>query len=311
VTTEIWLRPLAAAAALVVARKGERVALAIAGLLAGFAAFGWGPRVVPTPLAAGLSVLVLTGLSLAALHPRWLPITSDGALAGTLFGLPASAVAALAIRGEGVSTAAAAAAVVLAAVSLFAAESVRAAADAGARRKALFAGSLLLPPALAAVAAALAGPAAHRHAAAVFTGAVGVAVLSWGPAVLEERGRVRRELDEEVRLGFLPADDAAALELPWRRALEKRFGRPDERREYVRSALLLAVARAQQRGRSGEAERLRQLEVLTFRTRLRRTLEARGGSAPRAVGVPEGDLAELLEDRAEPPRVADGREDAD
>lgn len=274
-TTETWLRLLAAAAALVVARRGERMTLAIAGLLAGFAAFGWGPRTVPTPLPAGLSVLALTGLALAALHPRWLPITSDGALAGMLFGLPASAVAALAIRGEGVWTAATAAAVVLAAVSLFAAESVRAAAGAGARRTGLLAGSLILPPALAALAAAVAGPADHRHAASVFMGAVGVAVLSWGPAILEERGRVRRELDEEVHLGFLPADDAAALELPWRRALEKRFGRPDERREYVRSALLLAVARAQQRGRSGEAERLRQLEVLTFRTRLRRTLEAR------------------------------------
>ena len=66
-----------------------------------------------------------------------------------------------------------------------------------------------------------------------------------------------------------------ALRLPWTRGFEKRFGRPDERREYVRSALLLAVARHQQRHRTGEAERLRQLEVLTFRTRLKRTQDAR------------------------------------
>jgi hypothetical protein len=280
-TTEIWLRLLAAAAALLVARRGEQVTLAVAGLLAGFAAFGWGPRAVPAPLPAGISVLALTALALAALWPRWLPITSDGAITGALFGLPASVVAAFAIRSDGAATAAAAAAVVLATVSLFAAESVRAAAAAGVRRMALLAGSLLLPPALVVLTVVLAGPVAHRRAAPVFAAAVGVAVLSWGPAVLEERLRVRRELDEEVRLGFLPAEDAAALGLPWRRALEKRFGRPDERREYVRSALLLAVARAQQRGRSGEAERLRQLEVLTFRTRLRRTLEARAQRARR------------------------------
>jgi hypothetical protein len=127
----------------------------------------------------------------------------------------------------------------------------------------------------AAAAAALAAPSRGRAAPGLLAAGLVVSLLAWIPAVLVERHRIRRELEEEVRIGLLPAEDAAALELPWRRWSEKRFGRPDERREYVRSALLLAVAREQQRRRSGEAERLRQLEILTFRTRLRRTLEAR------------------------------------
>lgn len=273
-TTELWLRLLAAPAAVVVGRAGERVPVALAGLLSGFAAFGWGPRPVPSPLAAGLEVLVLVGLASAALLPRRIPIIGDGALTGALFGLPAGAVAAVSGRGEGAAAALAAAVVVLAAVSLFSAGWVLAAADAGGRRTALFVSALLLPAGLAAGASALAGPASPRNPAAILA-AVGMGVLAWVPVVFAERGRVRRELDEEVRLGFLPAEDARALELPWRRTFERRFGRPDERREYVRSALLLAVARAQQRGLAGEAGRLRQLEVLTFRTRLRRTLEAR------------------------------------
>jgi len=50
----------------------------------------------------------------------------------------------------------------------------------------------------------------------------------------------------------------------------------------VRAALRLAVARNQQRRRSGEAIRLRQLEVLSFRTRMRRSLEVRAERARRA-----------------------------
>ena len=271
---ETGLRLLAAGASVAVGRAGERVSVAIAGLLAGFAAFGWGPHTVPGPLAAGLSALVLTVLATAAFLPRRLPITGDGALTAALFGPPAAAVAAIAFRGGGALAGLAGAAVVLSAVSLFSAESVRAAAGAGGRRTVHFVTAHLLPVALAAAASAWAGPSPHRHMAPVVL-AVGVGVLAWVPAIFAERGCIRRELDAEVRLGFLPAEDAQALELPWRRTFEKRFGRPDERREYVRSALLLAVARSQQRGLTGEAERLRQLEVLTFRTRLRRTLEAR------------------------------------
>ena len=103
-----------------------------------------------------------------------------------------------------------------------------------------------------------------------------------GPPVLAESARVKSELAEEVRLGLLSNEDAEALRFPWTRGFEKRFGRVDERREYVRSALLLAAARHQQHHRTGEAVRLRQLEVLTFRTRLRRTQDARAARFERA-----------------------------
>jgi hypothetical protein len=106
-------------------------------------------------------------------------------------------------------------------------------------------------------------------------GGFAAAFLAWAPAIVAESARVEKELAEEVHLGLLPVEDAVALRLPWTRRFEKRFGRADERHEYVRSALLLAAARHQQRRRKGEAERLRQLEVLTFRTRLRRTQDAR------------------------------------
>jgi len=294
VTTELWLRLLAAGAAVLVGRAGSRWAVASAGLLAGFAAFGWGPSAVPGPAGGGLSVLALLVLGLLTLHPRWLPITGDGALAGSLFGLPAAAMAALAARGNGPAVSAAAAAVILGAFSLFSAESVRAAADSGGRRSALLAWAVVAASALVTAAGALAAPAPRKAAPGLLVAGLSFALLAWVPAVLMERHRVRRELEEEVRLGLLPAEDAAALELPWRRWSEKRFGRPDERREYVRSALLLAVARAQQRRRSGEAERLRQLEVLTYRTRLRRTLEAR---ATRHRGAEPGELPEASSGR--------------
>ncbi|MGE5344433.1 MAG: hypothetical protein ACM3JH_00625 [Acidithiobacillales bacterium] len=275
-TTEVGLRLLAALAAVAVAagRTRERARIAAAGLLSGFAAFGWGPRPVPGPLAGGLSVLVLAALAAAVLARGRLAITGEGAFAGALFGLPAASVVAVAFRGEGAPAAVSAAVIVLSAVSLLSAESVRSAADPGSRRAVVLASALLLPAALAASAASPAGRVLSRRGA-VALAAAGLGVLAWVPAVLAERGRVRRELGEEVRLGFLPAEDAGALEVPWRRTLEKRFGRPDERREYVRSALLLAIARAQQRRLAGEAGRLRHLEVLTFRTRLRRMLEAR------------------------------------
>ncbi len=279
-TVELGLRLLAAAAAVVIGRRGKRASVAISGLLSGFAAFGRGPGVAAGPLAAGLSVLIVTALAAAALLPYRYPITGEGVISGALFGVPAAAVAAVANRGDGAPSALAVALVVLAAVSVFSAESLRATADAGKWRGAIFVSALLLPAVLGA-AAAVARPAALWRAAALL-GVVGLGLLSWGPAVWAERRRIRRELGEEVHLGVLPAEDAVALELPWRRAFEKRFGRSDERREYVRSALLLAVARARQRGRTGEAERLRQLEVLTFRTRIRRTLEARAARDRRA-----------------------------
>ena len=140
--------------------------------------------------------------------------------------------------------------------------------------------SVAAPAALAAGLAAVHAIGGNGPAAAI-GGGLAVALLAWGPAILAEQARIRIELAEEVGLGLLPEEDAQALRLPWTRGFEKRFGRPDERREYVRSALLLAAARHQQRHRSGEAVRLRQLEVLTFRTRLRRTQEARAARFAR------------------------------
>ena len=166
-------------------------------------------------------------------------------------------------------------AITLAVVSAFAAEATRASAEAGWREGIALASALLLPIFLAAALAGLFAGVPRRFEPLAVLGTLVVAVLVWAPAVLTERARVSRELVEEVTLGLLPEEDAIALRLPWRRGFEKRFGRPDERREYVRSALLLAVARHQQRHRTGEAERLRQLEVLTFRTRLKRTQDAR------------------------------------
>ncbi|MFI5180836.1 MAG: hypothetical protein ACHQPI_05560 [Thermoanaerobaculia bacterium] len=274
-TVAIVLRVLAAAAAGWIGRMKRPGALVPAGLLAGFAVFGTGPSEVPDPAAAALAVLAILVLALAVTWVRWLPITEDGVLSTFAFGLPAGAVAAVSVRGEGALVASAAGAFVFAAISLFSAEMVRAAAESGGRKIALAIWALVLPPVLAAAAAASASPAPRLEAGTLLAAALAVAILAWIPALLVERARLRRELEGEVQLGFLPPDDAVALELPWRRLLEKRFGRPDERREYIRSALLLAVARAQQRRRSGEAERMRQLEILTFRTRLRRTLEAR------------------------------------
>jgi hypothetical protein len=275
VTVEIALRVLAAAAAAGIGRMRWPLALVPAGLLAGFAAFGRGPSDFPDPAGAGLAVLAILVLALAVTFVRWLPITEEGVLSGFAFGLPAGAVAAVSVRGEGALVAMAAGAGVLAAVSFFSAEMVRAAAESGGRKIALAVWALITPPFLAAAGSALARPSPRAAAGALLGASLGVSLVAWLPALLLERARIRRELEDEVRLGFLPPDDAAALELPWRRLLEKRFGRPDERREYIRSALLLAVARAQQRRRSGEAERMRQLEVLTFRTRIRRMLEAR------------------------------------
>ncbi len=268
------LRLVAAPAAILAGRAASRRTLPLAGLLAGFAAFGLAPPPAPPPVAMAVGVFVLLLLGTGALQPRWIPITGEGALAAALFGAPAAAVAGLSARGGGAWAATACMAAVLAAFSLGAAGSLLAIAEVGGRRWLLFGGAFVVPPALAALASEVEVVGRGKEAA-VAAVSLAVALLAWLPVVLVERHRVSRELEEEVRLGLLPAEDAHALELPWRRGLEPRFGRADERREYVRSALLLAVARAQQRRRSGEAERLRQLEILTFRTRLRRTLEAR------------------------------------
>jgi hypothetical protein len=276
VSTEIVLRAGAAMVALLLARRtASRAASFVTGVLAGFAVLGLQVADMPTAngtwiLAAGLVALVATGAA-----RTWPAITGDGLATGALVATGAAFAAAVAGRHLPGLQAPALAAIVLAAVSAFAAEATRASAEAGWREWIAWTCAALVPVLVATALTGLFAGVPRRLEPLVVAAALAAAVLVWAPALLAERSRVSRELTEEVTLGLLPEEDALALRLPWTRGFEERFGRPDERREYVKSALLLAVARHQQRYRSGEAERLRQLEVLTFRTRLRRTQDAR------------------------------------
>lgn len=249
--------------------------LALLGLLVSAAAFGWTPRGEPSPGRVASAVVVLTGSAALTLAATWPPLVGEAARCALWLAIPVVAVGAVTRPGGPFPGVATEALVLLAALALFAADGSRANAEAGARRALLWTGAAILPAALAGGLTA-ASPWLHRQGRWLPPSiAALLAVLAFVPAILGELWRVRRELAEEVRLGLLPEADAAILGSPWRRRREKSFGRSDERREYVRSALLLAVARQQQRRRTGQAERLRQLEVLTFRTRIRRLLEAR------------------------------------
>ncbi len=274
--TEIVVRAAAAALALFLAsRVSNRAAAFATGVLAGFAVFGARVAVLPAPAWAALLSACLVALVALGARRTWSPIAGDGLAAGALAAGGAACAAAVAGRHLPGWQAPALAAIVLTAVSTFSAEATRASAEAGWREGVAWTSAGLAPPALAAAFSGLFVGVPRRLEPLVVAAALAAGALVWIPALLAERARVSRELAEEVTMGLLPEEDAVALRLPWTRGFEKRFGRPDERREYVRSALLLAVARHQQRHRSGEAERLRQLEVLTFRTRLRRTQEAR------------------------------------
>lgn len=275
-SAETLVRGVAAVLALVLASRASNRASAFAtGVLAGFAVFGARIAVLPAPAWAALLAACLVALVALGAGRTWSPIAGDGLAAGALAAGGAACAAAIAGRHLTGWQAPAFAAIVLTAVSAFSAEATRASAEAGWREGVAWTSASLTPPALAAVFSGLFAGVPRRLEPLVVFAALAAGALVWIPALLAERARVSRELAEEVTMGLLPEEDAVALRLPWTRGFEKRFGRPDERREYVRSALLLAVARHQQRHRSGEAERLRQLEVLTFRTRLRRTQEAR------------------------------------
>lgn len=262
--------------ALVAARRarGPRGA-ALAGVAGAAAALGPGPVELPSP---GLIAALLVGVALlfallrADLHS---PIVSEAA--GFTFSVAAGAlgVSLLAFRSSPPVEALAAGGAAAAALSAWGAEGCRANAEAGWRRGVAWGAAVLVPGLVAGGLLGLLDALPERLAAIAPSAALLVAVLAWLPVLLLERGRVRRELAEEARLGILPEEDVAVLGNPWRRRHEGRLGRADERREYVRSALLLAVARQQQRRRSGEAIRLRQLEVLAFRTRVRRAVEGR------------------------------------
>jgi hypothetical protein len=163
-------------------------------------------------------------------------------------------------------------------VSLFGVLATLANSEAGWRRGAYLSAALAVPSLAGAAAVRLSDLLAPPRLVACLATA---GILSWLVPALFERQRTRRELLEEVGLGFLPESDAEVLHRPWARRADPRFGRRDERKDYVKAALLLAVARQQQRRRSGEAIRLRQLEVLSFRTRMRRSLEVREERARR------------------------------
>ncbi len=296
-SVETVLRAAAAALAFLAAGRTSRGAGAVfAGALAAFAVFGPAHPAFPGPaeaaaLAGGLALVLALGAG-----RKFPSITEEAARSAALGACGAAAVALAAgwrLPGAGPFALAALAVV---AVSAGAAESCRAGGEAGWREGLARALAVAGPAALGAGLAAALASLGRAQAGWAVAGALAAAVLAWAPAVFAESARVKAELAEEVRLGLLPPEDAEALRFPWTRRFEKGFGRVDERREYVRSALLLAAARHQQRHRRGEAERLRQLEVLTFRTRLRRTQDAR---AARFRGSESGDFVR----ESEPPDV--------
>jgi hypothetical protein len=276
VTVEIVLRAAAAALALLLAgRVGRRVEAVVFGALAAFAALGSARAALPDPaeaaaIAGGLALLLALGTQRA--FPS---VTEEAARTAALAAGGAAAVALVSGRHLPGASAVVLAVLAVLAVSAAAAECCRAGGEAGWREGLARALGVALPAALGAGLVSALDSAGRGRIGWVLAGGLVAAVLAWGPAILAESARVKAELEEEIRLGLLPAEDAEALRFPWTRRFEKRFGRADERREYVKSALLLAAARHQQRHRTGEAVRLRQLEVLTFRTRLRRTQDAR------------------------------------
>lgn len=254
--------------------RGPRGA-AVAGIAGAAAAFGPSPAPLPSPelLAALLAgAALLLALFRADVHP---PLATEAAASSLALATGVLGIALLAFRACRPVEALASAGAIAAALSVWGAEGCRANAEAGWRRSLGWGSAILLPGLAAGSLAALVGVLPPRLGAIAPAAALLVALLAWLPPFLLERRRVRLELKEEARLGILPDEDLAVLGNPWRRSREPRFGRADERREYVRSALLLAIARQQQRRRSGEAIRLRQLEVLAFRTRVRRAVEGR------------------------------------
>ena len=275
---ESTLRAAAGALAMLGGRSPAAWRIAGAALLLGVAVFGVGPGPLPEPARAAFLGIVIAAL-LGVLYERlWPAIAPEALLDAGCVGLAMSLAAIVSLRDEPPARVLVGVAAVLAGVSHFGAWASIANAEAGWRRGAFWALALASPGLVGALAMLLAWQAAPGPLAA---GTAGVAVAAWiAPFVLEGR-RTSRELQEEVSLGLLPQDDVAVLARPWLRRADARFGRPDERREYVRAALLLAVARQQQRRRTGEAIRLRQLEVISFRTRMRRALEVRAERARR------------------------------
>lgn len=255
----------------------------LAGVAGAGAALGPAPPSPHEPLglAAGLlAATLLLAFLVAATHP---PLAGEAARASLALAAGAAAATALAYLDAGPGEALRVGGAVGAGLSVFGAEGCRANAEAGWRRAVAWVAAVVLPGLVAAGLLSLGSSLPPDLRLAGGGVALLAALVAWLPVFLLERRRVLRELAEEAGLGILPIEDLAVLGNPWRRSREARFGRADERRPYVRNALLLAVARQQQRRRSGEAIRLRQLEVLSFRTRVRRAVEARSARSAPAV----------------------------
>jgi len=104
--------------------------------------------------------------------------------------------------------------------------------------------------------------------------AVAAAAAGTGIALREARWRrlVRRELPEEVGWGALGEGDVAAL-ASWRRFRSGWLQGRRERRAVRLIAARLARAKVVQRRAEGPRGRLLQVEILSLRTRLRRSRE--------------------------------------
>ena len=248
---------------------------AVAGLAGGAALFGAAAHPLPEPLLLGVGLLVSTLLLAVLGADRHSPLAGEAARSTAALATGAGVAAGFAFRGAGLDGALLGASSVVAALSVYGAEGSRANTEAGWRRGFSWASAVVLAGLVGGGLLVLGGSLPPRYRLAGPAVGALVGLFAWFVPVFLEHRRVLRELSEEVLLGILPGEDLAVLVNPWRRWREPRFGRADERREYVRSALLLAVARQQQRRRAGEANRLRQLEVLAFRTRVRRVVEGR------------------------------------
>lgn len=90
--------------------------------------------------------------------------------------------------------------------------------------------------------------------------------------LLLRQSTVKRELKEEVELGFVLPEDVDWLSNPFTRAFRRRWVDEKARREFARQATALAVHKAEQRSLSSEQARLQQLETIRIRMLLQNAL---------------------------------------
>ncbi|MCC6133192.1 MAG: hypothetical protein IT186_24945 [Acidobacteria bacterium] len=254
-------------------RTANKLALPLFGLAAAATAGGLGQD-GGSALTLALELLFLSAVSWGFLKPHWSPIALEALVSTLVFSIGPTLYFLFRLQGIPWPERSATLGSLILGLFLFGIHASWAASEEGWRRVTGWMLAVASPPSVAA-AAVTALDLPSTRALIVTAVAVSLALLAWAPLFYLETRRLQRELTEEARLGLLPEEDIRILASPLRRSREKMYGRPDERREFVRSALMLAVARQQQRRRQGEKARLRQLEILTFRTRIRRVLEAR------------------------------------